>query len=64
MCTITEAAAPHTFAYRTRGAVTRDATAWTLRLEPAGDLVRLGNVARSGAAGRAPPGGTRDQSRR
>ncbi|MGV9745467.1 SRPBCC family protein [Rhodococcus zopfii] len=102
VCTVTEASAPHTFAYRTRGAITRDATAWTLRLERVGDrtritmtnqvlamprvfelvvvnlipahrdrsgklaadLVRLGNVARSGAADRAPSADSRGQRRR
>jgi len=41
VCTVTEAAVPHTFAYRTRGAITRDSTAWTFRLEPIGNRTRI-----------------------
>lgn len=41
VCTVTEVSPPHTFAYRTRGAITRDATAWTLRVEPLGDRARI-----------------------
>ncbi|MGW0021129.1 SRPBCC family protein [Rhodococcus sp. NPDC003382] len=37
VCTITEAAAPRVLAYRTRGAIFRDSTAWILHLEPVGD---------------------------